>query len=77
MKQMKAKSEKRSGNILDTNFRMSSFCNCGNCVEVARLDDGSVAVRDTKATNGGTLQFTQDEWVAFIKGVKNDEFDVA
>ncbi|MEJ3652131.1 DUF397 domain-containing protein [Actinomycetes bacterium KLBMP 9759] len=55
-------------------FKISSFCNLGNCVEVGRLPDGSFAVRDTK-DRSTTLTFSVDEWAAFVAGVKNGEFD--
>ena len=42
------------------------------CVEVARLPGGDVAVRDSKDTGGPVLRFTASEWRAFISGVKKD-----
>lgn len=59
-----------------SSFRTSSFSNSGNCVAVARLTDGAVKVRDTKDISQSALTFTRDEWVAFVKGVRNNEFDV-
>jgi hypothetical protein len=57
-------------------YRISSFCNLGNCVEVGRSPDGSVTVRDTKdAERRHALTFTTDEWTAFVRGVKAGEFD--
>ena len=47
----------------------------GNCVEVAEMPDGSVAVRDSKNPEGGRLIFSLAEWDAFIGGVKDGEFD--
>ncbi len=47
----------------------------GACVEVAILDDGSVAVRDTKDRGGAVLVFTPAEWDAFVGGVKDGEFN--
>jgi hypothetical protein len=47
----------------------------GNCVEVAPLGSGGVAVRDTKDRTGPVLRFTPDEWTAFLGGVRNGEFD--
>lgn len=44
------------------------------CVEV-KLGD-TVTIRDSKDPAGKTLTFNKDEWVAFIGGVKQGEFDV-
>jgi uncharacterized protein DUF397 len=49
--------------------------NGGDCVEVAVNLPGIVAVRDTKDRAGGTLVFTDDEWTAFLDGVRIGEFD--
>jgi hypothetical protein len=47
-----------------------------NCVEVAFLDGGAVALRDTKDQGQGpVLVFTPGEWDAFIGGAKDGEFD--
>jgi hypothetical protein len=48
----------------------------GNCVEVAFLDDGTVAVRDSKDRGGAVLIFTPAEWDAFIGGAADHEFDL-
>lgn len=56
-------------------FRRSSYCSVGTCVEVAVAEDG-VAVRDAKAESGPVLQFTSDEWNAFLLGVRAGEFDL-
>lgn len=58
-------------------YKISTFCNFGDCVEVGRLPGGSVSVRDTKDPERRSLVFTPDEWDAFVKGVKNGEFDPA
>jgi hypothetical protein len=47
----------------------------GNCVEVADLDGGGRAVRDSKNPHGPALMFTATEWVAFTAGVHAGEFD--
>ncbi|MBE3206657.1 DUF397 domain-containing protein [Frankia sp. CH37] len=47
----------------------------GQCVEVAFLDAGNVAVRDSKNQNGPVLIFTPSEWDAFIGGAKDGEFE--
>ncbi|MEV0584142.1 DUF397 domain-containing protein [Nonomuraea sp. NPDC050310] len=46
-----------------------------NCVEVAALPDGGVAVRDSKDLDGPMLTFTPGEWDAFRAGMKAGEFD--
>ncbi|WP_219414987.1 DUF397 domain-containing protein [Pseudonocardia nigra] len=61
-----------------TDFRISSFCTGGSCVEVGLLPGGSVAVRDSKDPERSTaLEFTPEEWAAFVSGVKSGEFDLA
>lgn len=46
----------------------------GNCVEVAFLDGGQVAVRNSRHPSGPALVFTAPEWAAFVGGVKGGEF---
>jgi len=57
-------------------WRKSSYSmNDNACVEVAHLDDGRVAVRDTKDRGQGPiLIFLPREWQAFTRGVANGEF---
>ena len=47
----------------------------GACVEVANLDGGGCAVRDSKDRAGPVLHFTAAEWAAFTAGVRAGEFD--
>jgi hypothetical protein len=47
-----------------------------NCVEVAFLADGAVAVRNSKRPEAGVTLFTSGEWEAFVGGVKQGEFDL-
>jgi hypothetical protein len=51
-----------------------SFSN-GNCVEVAELPGGSVAIRNSRHPEGAVLTFTQGEWEAFLGGARLGEFD--
>ncbi len=46
-----------------------------NCVEVARVDADTVAVRNSKNPDGPVLRFTQAEWEAFLDGMAKREFD--
>ncbi len=58
-------------------FRKSTFSQYvwNRCVEVAVDEEKVVHVRDSKERNGPVLRFTGPEWDAFIKGVKNGEFE--
>jgi hypothetical protein len=47
----------------------------GQCVEVAELP-GGIAVRDSKNPSGPALILTPDEWMAFLAGAKDGEFDL-
>lgn len=46
----------------------------GNCVEVAALDSGEFAVRNSRHPSGPALVFTRAEWLAFLGGVEHGEF---
>jgi hypothetical protein len=46
----------------------------GNCVEVAFLDDGDVAMRNSRHPAGAALVFTAAEWQAFLCGARDGEF---
>jgi hypothetical protein len=51
--------------------------NGGSCVEVMRRPDNHVLVRDTKDHGEGpVLTFTPDEWLAFLDGASNGEFNL-
>ena len=47
----------------------------GNCVELAHLYGGQVAIRNSRHRSAPALLFTEDEWDAFLAGVKDGEFD--
>jgi hypothetical protein len=47
----------------------------GNCVELARLAGGSVAVRNSRDPGGPALVFTPAELAAMFLGVRDGEFD--
>jgi hypothetical protein len=65
-----------SGDLAGARWRKSSHSNTeGACVEVAFLDGGRVAVRDSKDAGAGpALVFTPAEWSAFVRGVQDGEF---
>lgn len=47
----------------------------GECVEVAKLTNGEIAVRNSRHPGGPALIFTRAEMAAFILGVEDGEFD--
>lgn len=55
-------------------WRVSSFSDGMQCVEVAAID-GGIAVRDSKDPAGPVLHFTKGELLAFLQGAKAGEFD--
>jgi len=58
-------------------WRRSTFCASSECVEIA-IGVRGVSVRDSKqaGTSDVSLQYTVDEWRAFVLGVKAGEFDL-
>lgn len=59
-------------------WRKSSRTGGGNgggtdCVEMAALEGGRVAVRDSKCPDGAVLVFRRTEMAAWISSVKNDK----
>lgn len=54
----------------------SSASAAGNCVEVAHLPGGGVAVRDSKDRAKPAHRYSRREWEAFLVGAKNGEFDL-
>lgn len=47
----------------------------GNCVEMAALPDGCVAVRNSRDPEGPALVYTRAEIAAFLVGAQEGEFN--
>ena len=47
----------------------------GDCVELARVAGGAVAVRNSRDPHGPALVYTPAEIAAFLTGAKAGEFD--
>jgi hypothetical protein len=47
----------------------------GNCVELASLPGGKIAVRNSRDPEGPALVYTVDEIAAFISGARDGDFD--
>jgi len=61
--------------LSSTTWRKSTASGGGNCVEVSFVGK-SVLMRNSRNPQGPVLSFTHPEWEAFVKGVRDDEFDL-
>ena len=60
----------------DLTWRKSQASNPrGDCVELAKLEGGGVAVRHSRDPHGPALVYTRAEIAAFLAGAKAGEFD--
>ncbi|MDT0454013.1 DUF397 domain-containing protein [Streptomyces sp. DSM 40473] len=65
-----------AGRILGAEWvKSSGSMGAGNCVELAKLPNGGVAVRNSRHPEGPALVYTREEVVAFLDGAKAGEFD--
>ena len=65
-----------STDLTDVSWQKSHRSNSqGNCVELAKLPDGSVAVRNSRHPAGPALVYTRAEIEALIQGAKAGDFD--
>ena len=72
----KSSYQSKAFKVSDSDFRTSSWTKGGKrCVQIANKGVG-VAVRDSKDSRKTTLFFNRGEWDAFIKGVKDGQFDL-
>ncbi len=61
-------------NTRDAAWRTSSYSTSGNqCVEVAPMPGGEVAVRDSKDRDGGTLLVSRRAWAALTTAIKKGQ----
>jgi sulfatase maturation enzyme AslB (radical SAM superfamily) len=63
------------GTALAVAWRMSTLCDGGECVNTAVPLHEFIDVGDSKNTDGPVLDFTADQWRAFVGGIKGGVFD--
>jgi hypothetical protein len=60
----------------DVRWIKSQYSNgTGECVELATLPNGEIAMRNSRFPGGPALVYTQAEIRAFLAGAKDGEFD--
>ncbi len=60
----------------DVRWLKSQYSNAtGECVELAALPTGEIAMRNSRFPAGPVLVYTQAEITAFLAGAKDGEFD--
>ena len=65
-----------AGELAGARWRKSGRSSAqGNCVELAALPGGGVAVRNSRDPEGPALLFTDAELDAFVGGVRDGDFD--
>lgn len=66
----------RADSLTDVTWMKSRHSNpSGNCVEMALLPGGDVAVRNSRHPQGPALVYTEAEVRAFLAGVRDGDFD--
>lgn len=62
--------------LVGASWRKSGRSNSqGNCVELAELATGQIAIRNSRCPDGPALVYTRAEIEALILGVKDGDFD--
>lgn len=55
-------------------WHVARKCDVGNCVRVAARDE-SIIIGDTKHPDGPVLSYDRAEWMAFVEGIRQGDFD--
>lgn len=55
-------------------WHLSKSCDGGNCVEIGTRGE-SVLIRSSAAEDRRYIALSRDEWLAFVAGVKDGDFN--
>jgi len=58
----------------ELSWRVARKCNGGSCVRVAAKGD-EIIIGSTKHADGPVISYSRDEWVTFLEGVRQGDFD--
>ncbi len=73
---IKARNGMSAAELPDVTWRKSVRSGAyGNCVELAVLAGGEIAVRNSRFPDGPALVYTRAEIAAFVAGARDGEFD--
>lgn len=62
---------------LSAEYQKSPLSGNGDCIEVRRLENGRISLRDSKDPSRPAHEFTPQEWLAFLGGVRETKiFDL-
>jgi len=65
-----------AGELGDVRWIKTRYSNAnGECVELATLTSGEIAMRNSRFPEGPALVYTSAEIAAFLAGAKDGEFD--
>ena len=64
-----------AGELPDLEWRLAGGAEAGSGVEMARLPDGQIAVRNAADPQGPALIYTKAEIEALIGGAQDGDFD--
>lgn len=55
-------------------WRITRDCDSGSCIRVAP-HKVIIVIGDSKYPDGPVLSYSHDEWFAFVKGIRQGDFD--
>lgn len=55
-------------------WRVALQCNGGSCIQVAATGN-KIVIGDSKSPGGPFLTYSQNEWIAFVEGVRRGDFN--